>query len=180
MNLLPRQHKSDLRLEAWRRYLLFLGLYLTMVLVSAATLLLPSLFYLQFQIGELEKTRDAGKHTAEYDNMTKGVKVVEAANTSLLAFTAYLKSAPSVTPLLGDLISRMPGEIYITNFSYLRKLDRSGTLKLTGVARHRDYLKAFAARLKESPFVSGEVLPPDAAFRIEDNTPFTLDISLEP
>ena len=180
MNLLPRQHKNDLRLEAWRRYLLFLGLYLTMVLVSATALLLPSLFYLQFQIGELEKTRDVGKHTAEYDNMTKGVKVVEAANASLLAFTAYLKSAPSVTPLLEDLISRMPEEIYITNFLYLRKPDRSGTLKLTGVARHRDYLKALAARLKESPFVSGEVLPPDAAFRIEDNTPFTIDISLKP
>ncbi len=180
MNLLPQSYKKDLKLEAWRRYLLFLGLYLTMVLVSATALLLPSLFYLQFQIDELEKTRDVGKHTAEYDNMIKGVKVVEAANTSLLAFTAYLKSIPAVTPLLEDLISRMPEEIYITNLSYLRKPDRSGTLKLTGVARHRDYLKAFAARLKESSFVSGDVLVPDAAYRVEDKTPFTLDISLKP
>lgn len=181
MNLLPRQHKNDLRLEAWRRYLLFLGFYLTTVLVSAATLLLPSLFYLQFQIDELEKTRDVARRTPDYETMTTGMEIVEGANRSLRAFEAYLKNKPAVTPILEDVVASMPSEVNISNFTYTRGIGGAlGALKLSGEALHRDHLRTFIAKLQVNPQVSGKVSVPDAAFRIEENTPFVLDIALKP
>lgn len=181
MNLLPKQHKKDLRLEAWRRYLIFLGFYLTTALVSAATLLLPSLFYLQFQIGELEKTRDLGKRTPDYETMIKGSQTVQSANKSLHAFATYLKSRPSVTPTLEEVIFRMPPEIYFTNIVYTRSPDgASRTIKLSGQAQHRDNLRAFVAELQASSEVSGKILVPDTVYRKEENTPFSFDVKLKP
>lgn len=181
MNLLPKQYKKDLRLEAWRRYLLFLGLYLTVVLIGASALLLPSFFYLQFQIGELEKTRDAAKRAPGYEAMLKGSDVARGANRSLEAFDAYIKSKPAASPIIEEIIRRLPPEVRLTNIQYTRIAGGpTGTVKIVGEAAHRDNLRAFLAELQKSHMVTGKVSVPDTTFRKEFNTPFSLEISIKP
>src|SRR3989338_105444 len=72
MNLLPENFKRELKHEAWRRFLVFFGTYVTLIEIVAITLLLPSFFFLRFQIDEFRKQRDAVLQGTDYRTMVDG------------------------------------------------------------------------------------------------------------
>ncbi|KKU52372.1 MAG: hypothetical protein A3F26_02950 [Candidatus Ryanbacteria bacterium RIFCSPHIGHO2_12_FULL_47_12b] len=179
MNLLPENFKRELKHEAWRRFLVFFGTYVTLIEIVAITLLLPSFFFLRFQIDEFRKQRDAVLQGTDYRTMVDGKASVDSINRSVQLFNAFMESDHTMTPILSDVIARLPEDTFLGTFSLVRRAERKATLTLSGVAGHRDSLTQFVDRLEKSPFADGEADVPKDVFKKETDTVFTLVLPIK-
>ncbi len=180
MNLLPPHYKAGLQLEAWRRFLVFFGIYSSVIGIAAVALLLPSYFFLQFQIGGLESLEKVTRSSPDYEAMEHGKKTIKKTQRLLTATDQFLKSDRVVTPLIADIISRIPESVVLSDFAYTHQAGVSSTLKLSGVAKHRDDLTAFAINLQKSPYVKEKIAVPESSYRRISDTPFVLSLVIGP
>ncbi|MEK7649636.1 MAG: PilN domain-containing protein [Patescibacteria group bacterium] len=180
MNLLPPHYKAGLRLEAWRRFLVFFGIYLSVIGVAAVMLLLPSYFFLQFQIDELKALEETTKASPDYKSMEEGKKTVSRVGRLLSTTNQFFVSDTEATPLIEDIVSRMPASVSLSDFSYSRAEGAPATLKLTGIAGHRDDLTKFAEDLQKSPYIKEKISVPESSYLREFDTPFALSITISP
>jgi len=180
MNLLPPHYKKELRLEAWRRFSVFFGIYMSVIGVAAVALLLPSYFFLQFQIDGLKAFEETLRRAPEYKNMEEGKRTVARISRLLATTNHFLQSEREATPLIEDIVSRMPASVTLSDFSYTHQEGAVSTLKLSGIAGHRDDLTRFAETLQKSPYVKEKVTVPESSYLRELNTSFTLSLVIGP
>jgi len=180
MNLLPPHYKAGLKLEAWRRFLVFFGIYISLIGIAAVALLLPSYFFLQFQIDGLKAFEETSRRSPDYKNMEEGKKTVARVSNLLSTTSKFLQSEREATPLIEDIISRMPTSVLLSDFSYTRQEGTVSTLKLSGTAGHRDDLTRFAETLQKSPYVKEKITVPQSSYLREFNTSFSLSLVIGP
>ncbi len=180
MNLLPPHYKAGLRLEAWRRFLVFFGIYSSVIGIAAVALLLPSYFFLQFQIEELKAFEETTRRAPDYKNMEEGKKTVQRISRLLTTTNQFFQSEREATPLIEDIISRMPASVLLSDFSYTHQEGGSSMLKISGIAGHRDDLTRFAEILQKSPYVKEKVSVPESSYLREVDTSFVLSLVIGP
>jgi hypothetical protein len=178
MNLLPEKFKRELRLEVWRRFLLFFGTYLALISITAVALLFPSLFFLRFQIGEFDRQRGSIEGTTEFKNMIAGKSQVDRINRSFASFNSFVASKPTVTPVLNEIINLLPDDVVLSNLSLQRSSSGKFELKVTGIAGHRDSLSKLIETLEASSISGSDAVVPPNVFKKEIDTPFTLTMDI--
>ena len=160
--------------------MVFFGIYMSVIGVAAVALLLPSYFFLQFQIDELKSFEETTKGSPDYRNTEDGKKTVSRVGQLLTTTNQFFQSDAKATPLIEDIVSRMPISVSLSDFSYARTEGELGTLKLSGIAGHRDDLTRFAEILQKSPYVKEKISVPESSYLRELNTSFTLSLVIGP
>mgnify|MGYP001583583148 CR=1 FL=1 len=178
MNLLPGEYKNNLRLEAWRRFLIFFGTYMGFVGIIAMMLLLPSYFFLQFQIDALESQLTIIKSSENYQKTKQGDRDVRFANATISSFVSFESTGPKVVAPVEDLLGRVSEGIVLSNFSYTEKPD--GTIQglVGGRAARRELYLAFIANLQKSPYIKTTIIPLSTDLIKETNITFSLSFPI--
>jgi hypothetical protein len=157
MNLLPEQYKKNLRLEAWRRFLIFFGTYFSIVGIVGIMLILPSYFFLQFQIGTLETTLKSERNGINYQKTLQGQQQVLTINQTFQAFVSFETSGIKVVLPLEDLLSRTLTGITLSSYNYTEQVGGELRIQLAGRADRRETLLAFVDNLNKSPYMSAPI-----------------------
>ncbi len=178
MNLLPPEYKKELTIEAWRRYTLDLGFYIAGVVVIATTLLLPSFFFLQFQIGNLQNNLAAIEKSDGYKKIAITEREIDRINTSLALFTRFHNAGPQVSQLFDELFAYTKDtNIIFTSIAYTRSA--SGTsMVIVGRAATRDGLRSFIDTLGKNKYVKNVVSPVTNLLEREQSQ-FTITINFK-
>ena len=158
---------------------MFFSIYMSVIGIAAVALLLPSYFFLQFQINELRALEKATTNSSDYKDMESGEKAAQKIRTLVSVTNKFFQSGSVVTPLVEDIISRMPASVSISDFSYISEAGKQSTLQLVGIAGHRDDLKKFAEALQKSPYVKEKVLIPESSYKNERDAPFTIPLVID-
>jgi len=178
MNLLPEDFKKSLTLEAWRRFLLFFGLYISLIGLAAVALLLPSFFFLQFQIGAYEAQKIAIEGQEDFRDLQEGEVLVDGINRSVQMFNAFNNSQPAVSDLIYDIFGRIPSDVALSSYSLERDVEGGIKVEMAGVASVRDSVTRLIENLEASPHAGGnKAVVPDHVFKIPVDTAFTLSMN---
>ncbi len=146
INLLPQDERESVRLEKWRRMVIFFSGGLVLILVFGLALFLPSFLPLLFEQKEINRLS-----SAEEDAMQK-VKTQEA-----LAQAQQLKGRVSIiksfvtSPVKASLILEYftANDFQGIKIQYV-SLNKNGDLNLTGTADSRRHLLDFEDSLNQS------------------------------
>lgn len=174
MNLLPQEYKKALKLEAWQRYALYGGMYLGLVMLVGVVFLLPSFFFLQLQIGEMERRLQVAQRRDDYVRMTQGKSVIDETNKVLRSMTSVQKRAKAVTPIVEDFLRRVPTGVTLSAITLTREQGKPPALTISGIAADRDALTDFQKALQESTYVKEKIEIPPTSYIAETNINFTL------
>lgn len=180
MNLLPEQYKKELSFEAWRQFFVFFGSYGTMVGLVGVVLLLPSYFFLQLQIKELERALSIIRSGVEFRDAEGGRGRVADINRSIATMVQFESVAPKVEPVVSDIIARVTGGVAISQMQYARVADGTIAITLTGKAATRDDLIRFTVELQKNPLVRQEIKPQVNDLLRETDVPFILVFQVQP
>ncbi|MEK7576656.1 MAG: hypothetical protein AAB482_03090 [Patescibacteria group bacterium] len=174
MNLLPEYYKRNLQLEAWRRFLIFFGTYLGIVGIISVMLLLPSYFFLQFQIGILETQLKSTQSSESYRKTQQGDRNVKAANSMVGVLVGFESAKPNIVVILDDLLGRVLPGVVLSSFSYAEKPDGTAQVQISGTATQRDIYISFIENVRKSRFVQTAINPSAEELKKETNIAFNL------
>ncbi|MDA1334405.1 MAG: hypothetical protein O2794_00110 [bacterium] len=179
MNLLPPEYKKELPLEAWRRYLTTLGIYFSVVGLVGVMLLLPSFFFLKFQIGGLEDELTTTQGIEDYREMKLGKTRVSGLNTSLAAFVDFEAKSKKAHPVIDNYIKLAKGQVDIQTLRYIQE-EITGEVKLdiNGRAPLRASFISFLDDIKADPLTKA-VDSPISNLLTEVNGTFNLNIDIK-
>ncbi|MEK7643579.1 MAG: hypothetical protein AAB372_04000 [Patescibacteria group bacterium] len=127
--------------------------------IIAMMLLLPSYFFLQFQIDALESQLTVMKSSENYQKTKQGDKDTRVANTTISALISFEKGRPKVVAPLEDILGRVSEDIALSTFSYLENTDGSIKVLLGGRANRRDAYLTYIANLQKSPYIKTTIVP---------------------
>lgn len=171
VNILPRSVRMNLMRRYYLHLVAMLCISLAVVFFAGSALLIPSYFASRTSADSYERYRDAlegsvGLKEREYvtdsiSELAEQVRIMNEYGTS--AFTADLIDA------LGE---RITGAISISNISFTRA-ENGAAIALSGTARTRSDLLAFADALKESAAFS-QVTFPVSQLVVEEDVGFTI------
>ncbi|MBI2052943.1 MAG: hypothetical protein HYT34_01730 [Candidatus Ryanbacteria bacterium] len=179
MNLLPPEYKKELRYEAWRQFTLFSGIALASVITITIVLLLPSFFFVSFQL-------QASKDRLTFLQRGPDFKELAASRDQINAIDAFLKNIVDystkrgpIVPVVQSVLAETATSTKLSSFAFSRKEDGASTITLAGVADRRDDLLKFIDKLQKNSYVK-RVDSPVTNYLKEISTPFalTLDIAL--
>ncbi|MEK7576652.1 MAG: type IV pilus assembly protein PilM [Patescibacteria group bacterium] len=182
-NLLPENYKADLRFEVWRRFLIFVGAYSGVVGVIATILLLPSYFFLQFQIGALESQFSSMKSNETYTVIQRGEKEVDSVNNVVNAFMSFEGAKPKIVAPVEDLLGRVVPGIVLNTFLYNEMADNTAQIKIGGTAIRRDIYLQYINNLQKSSFVKTKIIPTPTDLvseaKVAFDLPFVISLSIQ-
>lgn len=173
MNLLPDIYKKELKLEAWRRFLIFVGSYFVLIGITGIIGLLPSYFILKFQIQSFLDQLSTITASPKYQQISDRTGAIETANQLLNDVGNFGRTNPKLSLLLDDFALRTPPEIVFTSFAYAKKPDGSLVVAIGGTATRSDIFLSFLDNLKKSPFITAVDSPLSNIFD-EINPSFTI------
>jgi hypothetical protein len=175
-NLLPNDVKAALKREYRYRQAFIWSGAITIVIVIAIGLLVPS-YVLSITRNKSLKIEREAMELASQRNAGTAAQVVSKAEK----LSAALSSIPdsNVSTLVSQIISARPAGVVILHFSFSSNGEAGGVTKaeIQGVARSREALRRYVESLEEQPSF-GDVNVPIESFTRETNIPFTLTISI--
>lgn len=177
MNLLPPEYKKNLVYEAWRRYVLILGPYLFIATLIAFVLLLPSFFFLTYQIDGIRRNADAIRASAEYRDYLKGKDRIASINTTLSSFVSYENQSQKTTPWLYELYSKVPSGVTLMSLTTAKDKNVLSVI-ITGNAVDRETFRSFKNALEQSESIS-KVDSPVTNLISSENVNFTVTVYLK-
>lgn len=179
MNLLPKQHKEDLRNGFKLRFFIT-----TMFVVSASFLigfimLLPSYFLTPGRFIEMEPENFYADEDSAPANEILGLP--EEIDSKLKFLQTHLSSA-SATHILSEVVLSLPDGVGLDSITLVRDASYKGkngvAVSISGNAPDRESLLAFSSSLRESDFFS-EVDVPVSNLARDRNLPFSIEMLIE-
>lgn len=180
MNLLPEAYKKALRYEAWRRYTLAVGVYVAIILVIANVLLLPSFFFVVFQVDAAKDHLNTIRLSPEFKEVADSEVRIKRISKYLRVVTALEHENKPITPVLEDIIKRPSASTTISTLTFTRTKDGTSAINIFGEASYRDNLATFENELKQSPYIKGEPHSPITNYLTEKNIKYNLTLDLIP
>ena len=179
MNLLPEQYKKELRYEAWRRFTIAFGLYLSIILVIANVLLLPPFFFILFQADASVDRLKTLQSSSEFREVSDSESRVKKVNTLLRVLTATENENKPITPILEDIMGRTSTSTSLSSLTFTRTTKGPDAIHIFGEARRDSDLQIFEDALKKSPYITGEPNSPITNYLKERNLKFTITLDLK-
>ena len=175
MNLLPLEYKNELKFEAWRRFAFTFGLYFNLIFAAGIVLLLPSFFFLKFQIGSLEQQVSVLQISEETKELREGTQQVRSINKALTAFQNFETTTQKTGPLIDSFLLKSYPGINITSFSYTRSEAGQSELEIQGGAENRTSFLEYVDALRTDERVES-VENPITNLVSEANIKFSISI----
>lgn len=153
LNLLPQHYKYEYAFEKKKRFMVFLCIFISLILVLFNAFLLST--YLFLTIGEkaAHDTIEAQQSTDIVKRLTDIEKDIRAANTKIGTLVNAEKEIVLVAPVVEKTAA------LITEGAYMKSLSLDASSKnvsITGFAGTRSAVLAIAKRLSESDFVDAQ------------------------
>lgn len=178
-NLLPISAVRKLRREYLLRLATVAAALGLALLAAHAVLLIPTYFYSNANAAAKQTELDlltASRATAEERAVADRLSQLRADAARLTRVAALSTGSGLVREMLA--IPR-PG-IRLTGFAVTRgEGETPSVMKVSGVARTRDSLRAYVSALEAAPSVSAAEIP-ISAYAKESDIPFTVSITLKP
>ena len=174
MNLLPEEEKVQIGKERIRRLFAVSLWMLALLAWVGVILLLPSYFFIEFQLHEFQRSFQAFQSSPEIPRMERDEK-----ETKLLASRfSFLKSAfasnEQISSLLEIIFSLRPAGVSITDLSYAKG---DNTIAIKGNAHTRSDLLEFSRLLEARPEF-GKAYSPLSNFLKEQYLDFSLSVEV--
>jgi len=156
INLLPKSAKRSLLLEYWIRVVSVWLIVWSIMLLSAAAVLLPTyvLIHSQVEVYEASATTALEK-VAVYENVS--VVLIQAGQEAGMILNEA--SAPKLSYYIDRINGLRESEITINNINISRNDNGMAPVTIQGVATNRQTLAAFRDRLQADPLVQDVNLP---------------------
>lgn len=174
MNLLPEQYKRDLRFEAWRRFLIFFGMYASVAGIIAIMLLMPSYFFLNFQIDTLERQYESLQSGENFRKTQEGQQQAREINRALGLLVSFENTSSKISLPVEEFLGRVIPGITLTTFTYGDRPDGTVGVQMIGRASTRDTYLTFIDTLQNSPYTAEKITPSVSELLKENDIPFTL------
>jgi hypothetical protein len=179
INLLPAERQRVLSREYFIRFGVMAAFLITLLVVAAGILLLPTYVFL------------VQSATAKQARLTNVEAILSSSNEAALSarLTALsneaaqliaLGSAPSASDTIRTALAIPRPGIALSGFEYARAAGKvPGTLEISGVATTRDALRTYQLALQNSSFAAAADLPV-SAYAKDANIIFTIVVTLAP
>lgn len=181
-NLLPLDRQKTLRRWYFMREFVVATILVTLLIGTAAILLLPTYVYLTKSADEKQARLIATGNlvsSADQKELTKRL----GALTSNAKILAELKDAYGVGHLITDVLAVARLGVILEGFTYAPATTApkkaAATLAVSGKAATRDALRTYQLALQGLPFIAAAVLPVSAYAQSID-IPFTIALTLKP
>ncbi len=179
MNLLPEENKQELTYEFWRRFVWFLGFYLIIIAVAADSLLLPSYFFLSFQLDKVKDRLNTTTNSVALQRTFSGEKQIKEARELINLSAGFVDKKAYISPLIEDVLGRTTASTSLSSFQYQIAPGGKGALRMSGVAGSRDELLLYVANLKKSSYIIN-VDSPVSNYLDEKGGVFNVTVDLAP
>lgn len=178
-NLLPLERQRELS----REYFLRLGvvgvLLLTLLIVAASVLLLPTYVFLKksFSVKE-ERLATVSSALSSFDEASLSARLASLSDNATTLAT--LSDTPSASVIIRSLLAISRPGITLSGFAYTPTTDKkSGTLIVSGSSATRDALRSYQLALQGAPFAISADLP-ISVYAKDTNITFTVTMTLAP
>ncbi len=173
-NLLPQDYQKDIYKEYLRRRRIFILIILCFVGFSAGISFIPSYIISLQKEGELEQVLVAEIDSSKEDVVGFNKKLSDLkANISIVISE---EESISVSEIFSSLLSKVSGDISITNLLYKKESENPSSVAIVGVAKTRDSLLSFAKSLENTKLFS-KVDIPVSSFAKDKNIEFSLQLT---
>lgn len=148
INLLPIAERKHIRLEQWRRLLIFFTVSLGVVLIFASVLLSPSFLPMFFEQRELQRFIKLEKEN--YKNLKIGQTLTEikSLKSRLASIKDFMQTSSRTHPLMEEIIQTAGPKINIRQIN----LSDNGVISINGTAVGRKELLLFENNLRRSAY----------------------------
>lgn len=176
LNLLPEPYKEEYRFEKKKRFVVSVGISLSLILFVFNALLVSAYIFITIYRTSFEsnlKGRETAEVTVRLERIKKQIRSV---NTKVTTLAGIEHDIVSVAPVLERIALLIRPEIYVSTFSFDTV---SGAVQLAGFAETRNAVLALEKALAESDFVDpGSVKGPISNILKEENIRFTFTFQL--
>jgi len=178
-NLLPLERQRALSREYFLRLGVVVIVLITVLIIVAGLLLLPTYLYL---------TKSAVTKQVHLTNVESILSSSNEAELSVrltalsrdAAILSALEDTPSASAILRSALAVPRVGITVTSLAYTpAEKGTPGTLGISGVAATRDALRAYQLALQKDPLAAAANLPV-SAYAKDTNISFTIIVTLEP
>ncbi len=170
--LLAEQQKKKLFRQYRLRLLSLIAFFLSLLLLVAAVLLLPSRIMLGIEKGALQSEKDEFEKSVSTENSKDLISTLDDIKSRVTL------AEPTDTRLFTSLqtvLAKRPAGVSVTSIDYTRGEGAPSSLSLRGIANERTKLIEFYKVLqKESGF--SEIFLPVESLAKETKVPFTIGI----
>ena len=154
INLLPPEGKKKVHINYWLRVTTVYMTLLAVALLISTALLLPTYFYISYQIQAYSETLS--------NDEEKSIKQIEADITKANQVSGLLLKTPQITKdseLLDEIQLLSEQQVFISNIT-IRKKDRTfSEIVVNGVAKDRNSLVEFKNKAESHRFFKDVNLP---------------------
>lgn len=144
INLLPIAERKHVRLEQWRRLLIFLTLFAGIVLVFSSVFLLPSFLPMFFEQRELQRFIKLEGENYKNLKIDKTLGEIKSLKSKLALIRGFIEKPYQTSLIMEDILQMAGPKISIRQISF----SDSGTVSINGTATSRKDLIFFEDTLK--------------------------------
>ena len=147
INLLPIAERKSIRLEQWRRFLIFFTILASVVLVFGSVLLFPAFLPMFFEQRELQKFLKIEEENYKKLKIDQALTEIKSLKSRLATIKNFVSSPAAASPILEEVMQIAGAGVNIRQVS----VSGSGTISISGTAMGRRELLIFEEALKSSP-----------------------------
>jgi len=178
-NLISSERQSVLRRDYFIRYGVVVTIVVTILILVAAILLLPTYVFLSKSLRAKEaRLVSIESKLSSADEAVLSARLAGLSNSA--SILTKLAKIPSVSVIVRDLLAIPHPGITLSGFSYTSSVEKSPSiLTVSGTSVTRDALRGYQVTLQNTPFVQTADLP-ISVYAKDSNILFTVTIILAP
>lgn len=178
-NLLPLERRRSLARDYFLRLGVIISTFLTMIILVAGILLIPTYVFLAASSSAKEaRLADIKSKLSSADEAMLSVRLAALANS--VATLTTLESAPSASAVFRTMLAVSRPGITLSDFVYKPAvLKTPGTLVLSGTSATRDALRNYQLALEKVPSILSANLP-ISAYAKDVDISFAISVTLAP
>jgi hypothetical protein len=176
-NLVPPERRHALRRDHYLRLSVTAGIFITLLVIAAILLLIPTYVLLTESIAAKQEHITIIESSPSSNTEKTLTARLQALNSSSQTLAA-LEKIPSASGIIRQVLGVSRPNITLYTFAYTPPGSKTpGTLVLSGKARSREALRNYQLALQSASFVKSADLPV-SAYAQDSDISFTITVTL--